>query len=238
MRSSTFFLFLVLLPLVPSCSHERPPGTLLPATAFSEQLQANPDAVVLDVRTPEEFAKGHLPKALSVNWNGDDFDGGIAALDKSKPVFVYCLGGSRSADAAEKMRGAGFQKVFELDGGMLKWRAAQLPEVQGSARQAPGMSRAEFDVLMQTDQLVLVDFYADWCEPCQKMAPYLEEINKDMSGHVQVVRINADDNQTLVGNLAIDALPVLLLYKSGFTIWRNTGYVDKEAVMAEIRKGL
>ncbi len=110
-----------------SCA-QPPTGTLLPATLFSENLKSNPEVILLDVRTPAEFAQGHLPNALNINWKGNDFESGIASLDKSKPVFVYCQSGGRSTEAAKEMRAEGFIKVFELEGGILKWRAAGLPE--------------------------------------------------------------------------------------------------------------
>jgi thioredoxin len=80
----------------------------------------------------------------------------------------------------------------------------------------------------------LVDFYADWCAPCKKMAPYLEEIKTDMADRVSVVRINADDNQRMVKQLGIDALPVLLIYKNGVSVWRNEGFIEKADVVAKL----
>lgn len=75
------------------------------------------NASILDVRTPSEFSKGHLINALNYDWNGNEFDKQIAPLDKSKPVFVYCLSGGRSSSAANKMRSSGFTQVYEMDGG-------------------------------------------------------------------------------------------------------------------------
>jgi rhodanese-related sulfurtransferase len=150
------------------------------------------EAVLLDVRTAEEFEKGHLSKALNIDWNGDDFVAKIAPLDKSKPIFIYCLSGARSAAAAAKMRSDGFKTVVELQGGILKWRASNLPETKGDPVKTAGMSQPDFEALLKTEKLVLIDFYADWCAPCKKMAPYLEEIKAEMAEKVSVVRINAD----------------------------------------------
>ena len=103
-------------------------NTNLSATEFSEKIKELPSAPVVDVRTPEEFTKGHLENALNYNWNGSDFQKQISTLDKSKPVFVYCLSGGRSSSAANQMRSDGFKEVYELSGGITKWRAANLPE--------------------------------------------------------------------------------------------------------------
>lgn len=81
---------------------------------------------------------------------------------------------------------------------------------------------------------MLVDFYADWCAPCNKMKPYLDEISNDMAEKVVVVRIYADDNKQLCKELKVDALPVLQLYKNKALTWTNTGYITKEEVLKQI----
>lgn len=234
MKNIAFILLLSALALAQACSPAAPGAHELPASVFAERLQSSPGALLLDVRTPEEFAKGHLPDARNIDWNGPDFAPQTATLDKAAPVFVYCLSGARSADAARQLRAEGFAQVLELQGGILKWRAAGLPEAQGAEAPPVGMSLTDYEALLKMKQLVLVDFYADWCAPCKKMAPYLAEIQSEMTGRISVVRINADDNPALLRALGVDALPVLLLYQNGALVWRNTGFVEKAAVLAKI----
>ncbi len=209
-------------------------GNRLQATGFAAKIKELPDAPVIDVRTPDEFFKGHLPNAVNIDWNGDDFENRISALDKTKPVFVYCLSGARSAAAAEKMRAESFVQVYELAGGIMKWRGAGLPETTDNHVNKPGITKQQFDALVNTDKQVLVDFYADWCGPCKKMKPYLEEISQNMAGKVTVIRINADDNQQLCKELKIDALPVLQLYKNHNMVWTNAGYIGKDSVILHL----
>lgn len=116
--------------LLSSCSNAQSNQNNLTPTAFAAKIKAAPKAVILDVRSPDEFASGHLSNALNYDWNGAQFEKQIASLDKSKPVFVYCLSGRRSASAANKMRAEGFKMVYEMDGGMSGWRASQLPETK------------------------------------------------------------------------------------------------------------
>ncbi len=216
-----------------SCSNGQTQGTKtnLSATEFANKIKELPNATIIDVRTPAEFSKGHLANANNYDWNGNEFDKQVAPLDKSKPVFVYCLSGGRSSSAASKMRSDGFTAVYELDGGILKWRSANLPETTDNTVTSNGMTKQQFDALLNSDKLVLVDFYADWCLPCKKMKPYLDEISKDMADKVLVIRINADDNQGLCKELNIDALPVLQLYKNKNLTWANNGFIDKAAVV-------
>jgi thioredoxin len=133
------------------------------------------------------------------------------------------------------MKSQGFQEVYELNGGMMKWRAASLPETTDKALASTGMSKQQFDNLLVTDKLVLIDYYADWCAPCKKMKPYLDEISRDMADKVVVIRINADENQALCKELKIDALPVLHIYKNKALIWNNTGFIEKEEVVKQLK---
>jgi len=209
--------------------------TNLSASEFADKIKELPTATIIDVRTPAEFSKGHLANANNYDWNGNEFDKQIEPLDKSKPVFVYCLSGGRSSSAANKMRSDSFKTVYELDGGIMKWRGANLPETTDNTVTSNGMTKQQFDALLNSDKLVLIDFYADWCAPCKKMKPYLDEISKDMADKVVVIRINADDNQTLCKELQINALPVLQLYKNKTLTWTNTGFIEKSEVVKQLQ---
>jgi len=113
-----------------SCSNRQPQTskTNLSATEFSEKIKELPSVPVIDVRTPEEYSNGHLQNAQNIDWKRNNFQNKISKLDKSKPVFVYCLSGGRSSSAARKMRLDGFKEVYELNGGINKWRDANLLE--------------------------------------------------------------------------------------------------------------
>lgn len=210
----------------------------LNAKEFAAKSKSLPSAPIVDVRTPEEFSKGHLINALNYDWNGNDFDTQISTLDKSKPVFVYCLSGGRSSSVANKMRADGFKEVYELAGGIMDWRGENLPEITDNKVNSAGMNLQQFGVLLKTDKIVLVDFYADWCAPCKKMKPYLEEISKEMSEKVTVIRINADDNQQLCKDLKVNALPVLQIYKTNEIKWNFEGFIGKEEVVKQLNSNL
>jgi len=84
---------------------------------------ANKDILLIDVRTPEEFASGHLENAVNMNYFDSDFAAQLKTLDKNKPVYLYCKSGRRSANAAQKLEDMGFVKIYDLDGGILNWNA-------------------------------------------------------------------------------------------------------------------
>lgn len=79
------------------------------------------EGTLLDVRTPEEWAEGVIPNAEKINYHGGDFESQIEKLDKTKPVFIYCRSGRRSANAANVLKGKGFTKIYNLNGGILDW---------------------------------------------------------------------------------------------------------------------
>src|SRR5262245_11215214 len=110
-----FLMALVILGCSPSdkkeSSADASEGVNLDAKSFKESLDATPDAIILDVRTPPEVAEGAIPGAINIDYNAPDFSEKISALDKSKPYYVYCSGGSRSSKALYKMKADGFTNV-------------------------------------------------------------------------------------------------------------------------------
>lgn len=79
------------------------------------------DFLVLDVRTPAEFAGGHLPGALNVDIQSRDFETRIGALDRRKTYLVYCRSGNRSTKAVQAMERMDFQSVYHMSEGMIGW---------------------------------------------------------------------------------------------------------------------
>jgi thioredoxin len=204
----------------------------VPPLEYAAKLKATPNAQLLDVRTPEEFAGEHIDNAVNVNWNSDDFTAKAAKYDKSKPVFVYCKVGGRSGEAAGKLQEMGFTKIYNLQGGMMKWSAAGLAKPD---TRIIGMCDQEFGELLKTDKKVLVDFYAEWCEPCKKMAPYVLQMQKEMADKVTIVRLNADENKTLVSQLKVDDLPALMLYQNGKVVWEHRGFISEEDLKKQLQ---
>ena len=94
----------------------------LEADLFEKTLAQTPDPQLVDVRTPAEFADGHLPGAIFIDIRENTFDSLIQQLDKSRPVFVYCRIGRRSLDAAKILEKNKFTAVYNLDGGILAWK--------------------------------------------------------------------------------------------------------------------
>lgn len=95
----------------------------MPITDFSTDA-LGPGAVLVDVRTPEEFGEGHLDGALNIDWFSPDFDTRWADIGKDKTVYVYCKVGGRSAKAKERLQAMGYSHVVNLTGGYDAYLAA------------------------------------------------------------------------------------------------------------------
>jgi rhodanese-related sulfurtransferase len=89
--------------------------------------QAKDKLVLLDVRSPAEFADGHLPGAINLNVNDGSFAAKIQQLDKSKKYIVYCRTQNRSARAADQMRRADFTDVTVMEDGFSYWQRKGFP---------------------------------------------------------------------------------------------------------------
>ena len=92
-------------------------STSLDVKKFNEMLLTEKDALLLDVRTPPEVAEGMIPGAIVIDFAAPDFMDKISALDKDKAYFVYCKAGGRSARAIDQMKGLGFKRLYNLEGG-------------------------------------------------------------------------------------------------------------------------
>lgn len=96
-------------------------------TEFQALLKEDPDAYLLDVRRPDEYANGHLEGAHLLDWlDSATFRKEAIGLDKHKTIYVYCRSGRRSNEAANYLAGKGY-KVVDMDGGILAWENAGLP---------------------------------------------------------------------------------------------------------------
>ncbi|GAA4271046.1 rhodanese-like domain-containing protein [Aquimarina gracilis] len=77
---------------------------------------------LIDVRTPDEYAKGYIEGAINIDFRNENFEEQIEKIDKSKPVAVYCGRGGRSSKCSAYMKKAGFKKIYDLDGGITEWK--------------------------------------------------------------------------------------------------------------------
>jgi len=228
------YLYIVFLYSFASCNNDN--NNLVSAIKFSEIISNDKSVIIIDVRTPDEFNKGHLKNSLNVNWFDENFDENLNIFSKDLPVMVYCLSGGRSSKANERIKSLGFKNVYELDGGILEWRKNKLPEATLNNNFKNSLTVEDFNNFIETDKIVLVDYYANWCAPCKIMEPYLDEISDEYSSSLELVRINYDKNLPLVRSLEVYGLPVLQIFKDKKLMWSHVGFIEKSLVVDEVKK--
>lgn len=196
------------------------------ASSFEKGIQGK-DVQVFDVRTAAEFRSGHLSKALQADFNNkEEFRDRVQYLDKTKPVYVYCLAGIRSANAAKWMRENGFKEVVELQGGVNAWKQAGKP-LDGVVAEKQ-LAVADFEKSVAVKGLVLVDVGAEWCPPCRTMAPVIEQFVQQKGKTLTLVKVDGGRDTEVMKSLSAVTLPTFILYKNGKEVWRKEGVVSLE----------
>ena len=104
-------------------------NTLIEKVQVAEflSLSEDQDNVILDIRTKEEYLGGHLANSKNIDYYASDFKEQLNKLDKQQTYLIYCRSGNRSSTALQIMKGLGFSKVYELEGGLNAWTTDNLP---------------------------------------------------------------------------------------------------------------
>jgi thioredoxin 1 len=195
---------------------------------FKSSFEKEKNAILIDVRTPDEFKSGSIEKSINIDYNDPKFEEKIVHLDKKLPYYVYCLSGGRSSSAAEFMRKNGFDKVVDLKGGILAWNKSNLPLKNNEPEKKESLTLESLQKIIDSEKIVLVDFYAPWCGPCKKMEPLLEAVTRDYKGKATIIRINIDESKALAQHFRIDEIPFFKVFVSGQEKGNYIGQIDRE----------
>ncbi|MCT1532683.1 thioredoxin [Sphingobacterium daejeonense] len=90
---------------------------------------------------------------------------------------------------------------------------------------------ASFNEIIQKNSLVLVDFSAAWCGPCQMLAPILKEVKDELGDKLSIIKIDIDKNQAVASKFHVQGVPTLILYKDGNQVWRQSGLQPKHELL-------
>jgi rhodanese-related sulfurtransferase len=217
--------------LFSSCTAQNAPKQIV-AEEFQKGMIAG-NIQLLDVRTAGEYQSGHLKNALLADWNNESqFKDRIQYLDKKKAVYVYCLSGARSSAAADWLQQQGYTHVVSLKGGINAWKQANKP-IEGTSN-IPQMTIEAYQAAVSGNETVLVDFGADWCPPCKKMDPVLEQLKTEKKGAFKFIRVDGGVHTNVMKAMNVEALPVFLIYKNGKIVWRKQGVVSLDELSSHL----
>lgn len=96
----------------------------------------------------------------------------------------------------------------------------------------------KFNEIINSTQLTLVDFYADWCGPCKMMSPILQEVKTAVKDDAKIIKINVDQHQDLAAEFMVRGVPTLMLFKEGKMLWRQSGVLSTQDLVSLIRQHL
>lgn len=224
-------LLISLLFIAATLGQQKP---VLPAPEFQAQIN-RPGVQLLDVRTAEEYSAGHIQHSFLADWsNQEQFQHRVQYLDKTKPLYVYCGSGVRSSNAGKWLRANGFQQVFELQNGIIGWKKNKNSlESETSTKQ---LTKDEYQSIIDSASVVLVDFGAKWCPPCKKMEPVLERVQNDLQAKFVLRKIDAGTQTEITQLLGVNDLPTFILYKNSKEVWRKTGLISLEELKLTLEK--
>ena len=137
MKKIKYVVLLGLFLAVSSClnGEKVSPEVQLVSAQEMQDILEQEDVQLVDVRTPEEYQQEHIANSQNIDFRSPTFDEDVKELDKTKPVILYCKSGKRSAECAKKLKEAGFEKIYELEGGISKWRHTDDLQIDGSQKQ-------------------------------------------------------------------------------------------------------
>lgn len=223
------FLTICCLSVLTACNSQEVQSSLS-VTEFEKGISKN-NIQLLDVRTPGEYQSGHLSNALLADWNNEsEFQKRVNAMDKTKPVYTYCLSGARSGAATEWLKQHGFT-AYNLTGGISAWKRANKPIEQTAL--VKQITLDDYFAQIQKNKTVLVDFSAVWCPPCKKMTPIVDSLVKTNSSQFVLVKVDGGDQTEICKALKIESFPTFIIYKQGKEIWRKEGIVEAKEFVAQ-----
>jgi len=91
--------------------------------------------------------------------------------------------------------------------------------------------KGNFNKIINGDQPVLVDFYADWCGPCKMQTPILREVADELGNKTRIIKIDVDKNQAVAQRFQVRGVPTLVLFKNGQPVWRQSGVANRQQLI-------
>lgn len=207
---------------------------LLEPLDFEQALRDNRAGVLIDLRNVESYMKGHIRKAVVIDFLRDDFkEYFLGKYTKNTPLYLYGQSADNSEHTGLYIAELGYQNVTVLRGGFENWIRQSRPYRSVSAEFKPlgFVSKENYGRIVREKKWVLVVFHEDYCAPCENMGlAGLQAENPDL----YVARINFQTHGEIAEWQNISQNPTVILYKEGIQQWRSSGAITKEKIKEHI----
>ena len=210
MKNILFILLVVFLFL---CSNKSTSQSIQNVEAALFEINSNKgNSIIIDVRTKEEFVSGHISDATNIDYYGSDFKEKLDLVKKDVPILVYCRSGGIGA-----WKDSGFDVIKTRE------------EIKNKSRI---YSAKEINEFLKNNKSAILDFSTQWCVPCKKMKPVLDEISNERD--VKILTLDLDANKELSKLYNIKSIPTHIIYKDNIEIFRSSGLVEKSILINQI----
>ncbi len=193
-----------------------------------DKILNDTDIIILDVRTSEEINAGYIPNSTFIDYYDKNFENKINLIDRSKKIYTLCKSGGRSVKAAQILSKKGFQNVYNLEGGFMRWKANKMPYdiniVNNNSSNSDLISEISLDSLIENNINTLIYISTKWCSPCKKMEPIIDKL-VDNNGSLKVIKIDLDANTYAQERFDVKSLPALVLYENNSVVWHKNGII-------------
>lgn len=219
-------LSLVLSTTVLAQKSDTETNNLVSVAIFASKIQQQAKPQIIDARSAEEFTQNHINGAINLIPQDASF---IEKLNPSQPVFVYSIANGRSVVFAKDLASKGFKEVYVLDGGIGAW-VGQGKTVFTTAKK--GLTLNDFNNILASNKLVLVDVGSRYCGSCKKVKPVLETLRKEHGDALKIVEIDLEESPQLIASLKkVTSFPYLILYKQGKVTFEKSGIAELKGVL-------
>ncbi|WP_338840102.1 rhodanese-like domain-containing protein [Flavobacterium ginsenosidimutans] len=192
--------------------------------AFYSKIKSQKNPQIIDARGADEFALNHIEGALNFNLKSEDYEKHVAALNPSKPVFIYSIAAYRSGLLSTDLAKRGFSEVYILEGGIASWIGGGKPFYSNLKSK---LSLPEYKKILTDNNYVLVDIGSKYCATCKTVKPILESIRSQYGEKLKIIEIELEESPQVIADLkTVKVFPTLILYENGKIVFKKDGLGD------------
>lgn len=207
---------------------------LLDPLEYERTLREHPEGVLIDLRNVDSYIRGHIRKAVVIDFLRDDFrEYFLEKYSKDTPLFLYGQSAETSQHTGMYIAELGYTNVTVLRGGFENWIRQSRPyrSVSTDFKPLGFVSKENYNRMVLEKKWVLVVFHEDYCAPCDSLGlAELQVENTDL----KVVKINFQTHGAIAEWLNIRQSPTVILYKDGIQQWRSSDEVTREKIRQNI----